>query len=168
MFVCVCVCFFFWSLFAFDRTLPIYVVFHSRGCWSRMLALAAILDCVTPLALMSCRYRSEARQDELRSSKVWGYDHIWRGCSANKNTQIPVIKQQRNLLAVFFLRYLPRDPQVSLLARVLECFWQLKTRQKLSKKQTDRNFLFGLFSEYINLGVVLPPYCWESPIVKWG
>ena len=55
----------------------------SRAYWSQMLsfeALAAILDYMTHLASMSCRYQFDARQDEFRLSqaawlwisKVWG------------------------------------------------------------------------------------------------
>ena len=77
---CLCVCFFvfvlFFSFFTFDRVHPIYMVFHSRGFYDvpRVLiadsrsfqALAAILDSVTHLATMSCWYRSDARQVEVR------------------------------------------------------------------------------------------------------
>ena len=63
------------NIFAFDRTHTIDVVFHSRGFYDvqRVLiadarsfqALAAILDCVTYFASISCWYRSDARQDAL-------------------------------------------------------------------------------------------------------
>ena len=68
------------TVIAFDRTRAIYVVFHSRGFYDvpRVLiavarsfqSLAAILDYVTHIASMSCWYRADARQDELRPSQA--------------------------------------------------------------------------------------------------
>ena len=74
-----------------------------RGCKS-FQALAAILDYVTHLASMSCRYRSDAKQDEFRRrlsqaaiswiSKVRGYEHVCSRWSAKKTKQKKTRKYQ--------------------------------------------------------------------------
>ena len=65
---------------AFDRTYTISVDFQSRGFYDvprvfienarAFQALAAILDCLTQVASISCWYRSDARPDEVRLSKA--------------------------------------------------------------------------------------------------
>ena len=88
---------------AFDRTYTISVNFQPRGFYDvprvfienarAFQALAAILDWLTQVALISCWYRSDARQDEVRLqtkaallwiSKVRDYEHVCSRWSAKK------------------------------------------------------------------------------------
>ena len=156
--LCVCVFYFLRSFFAFDRTFPIYVVFHSRGFYDVPRVLIAdagfgrhlgLYD--TALALMSCRYRSEARQDELRSSKVWGYDHIWRRCSANKNTQIPVIKQQNATCSQYSFCVISRT--IHKWACLLAC-WNVSGNIKRDRNY-QRSKMIGTFYSVSSLSTLI-------------
>ena len=101
-----------WLLIALDRMHTVHADFYSSGFYDvpRVLisdarsfqALAPILDHVTHLASISCWYRSDVRQDRFRRSQaalLWIQKYKVMTMSVvggqPKNSQIPVIKQQK-------------------------------------------------------------------------